>query len=113
MHVAINRLRVPPEYASHLEQAFARASQMAGVPGFRAFKFLRNEEGGEYLVLTEWDDRASFQAWTESDAFSRAHSGSNPNSPVRSELGVYEALIERYADERPEPPTSGTEITES
>lgn len=95
MHIAINRLRVPPEYASHLEQAFARASDMAGVPGFRSFKFLRNEAGGEYLVLTEWDDRAAFETWTESDAFVRAHSGSNANSPVKSELSVYEVAIER------------------
>ena len=111
MHVAINRLRVPAEYAGHLEQAFARASNMAGVPGFRAFKFLRSEQGGEYLVLTEWDDRASFEAWTQSDAFTRAHSGSNPNSPVRSELTVYEALIERGA-ELSDVPTSGTELAE-
>ena len=111
MHVAINRLRVPAEYADHLEQAFARASNMAGVPGFRAFKFLRAEDGGEYLVLTEWDDRASFEAWTQSDAFTRAHSGSNPNSPVRSELTVYEALIERGV-ELSDAPTSGTELAE-
>jgi heme oxygenase (staphylobilin-producing) len=95
MHVAINRLTVPTEYAEHLERAFSNASGMAGVPGFRAFKLLRSEAGGEYLVLTEWDDRGSFEAWTQSDAFSRAHSGSNPNSPVTSQLTVYEALIER------------------
>jgi heme-degrading monooxygenase HmoA len=97
MHVAINRLRVPSEYADHLERAFAHASGMTGVPGFRSFKFLKNEQGGEYLVLTEWDDRASFEAWTTSDAFTRAHSGSSSNSPVKSELGVYEVLIETSA----------------
>ena len=95
MHVVINRLNVPAEYASHLEQAFGRSSGMQDVPGFRAFKFLRKEDGGEYLVLTEWEDRASFEAWTASDAFSRAHSGSNPNSPVKSELGVYEVMISK------------------
>ena len=81
MHVVINRLDVPAEYASHLEEAFGPTSDMKDVPGFRSFKFLRKEEGGEYLVLTEWEDRPSFEAWTTSDAFSRAHSGSNPNSP--------------------------------
>jgi heme oxygenase (staphylobilin-producing) len=113
MHVAINRLRVPAEYADHLEQAFQRASNMAGVPGFRSFKLLRNENGGEYLVLTEWDDRAAFETWTQSDAFSRAHSGSNPDSPVKSELAVYEAIVEREAEAASEPPTAGTGITES
>jgi heme oxygenase (staphylobilin-producing) len=95
MHVAINRLRVPAEYGERLEQAFGRQSTMGEVPGFRAFRLLRNEAGGEYLVLTEWDDRASFEAWLESDAFSRAHAGSNPNSPVKSELSNYEVVIAR------------------
>ena len=94
MHVVINRLRVPSEYADHLERAFSHAADMGSVPGLRAFKFLRSEAGGEYLVVTEWDDRASFEAWSTSDAFTRAHSGSNPNSPVKSELSVYEALID-------------------
>lgn len=93
MHVAINRLRVPAEYGDRLERAFSHAASMAGVPGFRAFKLLKNEAGGEYLVLTEWEDRAAFETWTESDAFVRAHSGSNPNSPVKSELAVYEVLL--------------------
>lgn len=95
MHVAVNRLKVPTEYADRLQQAFAHSSGMAGVPGFRAFKLLKNEAGGEFLVVTEWDDRASFESWTQSDAFTRAHSGSNPNSPVTSELGVYEVVLAR------------------
>ena len=93
MHVAINRLRVPADYGDHLERAFGHAGSMVGVPGFRAFKLLKNAGGGEYLVLTEWDDRAAFDTWTESDSFVRAHSGSNPNSPVKSELSVYEVLV--------------------
>ena len=96
MYVAINRLRVPTEYAEHLERAFSHSSaSMSAVPGFRAFKFLKNEQGGEYLVVTEWDDRAAFEAWTQSEAFARAHAETNPNSPVKSELSGYEVLIER------------------
>jgi heme-degrading monooxygenase HmoA len=113
MHIAINRLRVPAEYADHLEQAFGRAANMSDVSGFRAFKFLRSEAGGEYLVLTEWDDRAAFEAWTTSDAFSRAHSGTSPNSPVSSELGVYEVLVDRKAPGRPTPQLKEQAITES
>jgi heme oxygenase (staphylobilin-producing) len=113
MHLAINRLQVPTEYAEHLERAFGHASGLADVPGFRSFKFLKNEQGGEYLVLTEWDSRADFEAWTQSDAFSRAHSGSNPNSPVKSQLSNYELLIERTATTRPAPPLSEQQVTES
>lgn len=92
--VAINRLQVPAEYAEHLERAFQRSSNMRGVPGFLAFRFLRSQEGGEYLVYTEWTDRAAYERWTESDAFRRAHAGSNQSSPVRSHLELYEVVIE-------------------
>lgn len=96
MFVAVNRLKMPPEYGSHLEQAFQRnAAGMDGVAGFVSFDLLRAEDGGEYLVVTRWQDRASFEAWREGDAFQRAHATTNPNSPVRSELGTYDVVLSR------------------
>ena len=96
MFVAINRLRMPAEYGSHLEERFSQnAGGMAGVAGFVSFDLLRAEEGGEYLVVTRWDDKPSFEAWRDGDAFSKAHSGMNPNSPVKSELGTYEIVISK------------------
>ena len=96
MFVAINRLKMPAEYGSHLEQAFQRnAGGMAGVAGFVSFDLLRAEEGGEYLVVTRWNDKPSFEAWREGDAFQKAHGDVNPNSPVRSELGTYEIVISK------------------
>jgi heme oxygenase (staphylobilin-producing) len=96
MFVAINRLKMPAEYGSHLEERFKNsAGGMAGVAGFVSFDLLRAEEGGEYLVVTRWEDRASFEAWREGDAFQRAHGNVNPNSPVTSELGTYEIVLSR------------------
>ena len=96
MFVAINRLKVPAEYGSHLEERFqANAGGMADVAGFVSFELMRAEQGGEYLVVTHWEDKGSFQAWRDGDAFSRAHSGTNPNSPVTSELGTYDIVISR------------------
>jgi heme oxygenase (staphylobilin-producing) len=96
MFVAINRLKMPAEYGSHLEQAFQRnAGGMADVAGFISFDLLRNEEGGEYLVVTKWNDKPSFEAWREGDAFSKAHGGVNPNSPVQSELGTYDIVVSK------------------
>ena len=96
MFVAINRLKMPAEYGSHLEQAFEKnAGGMAGVAGFVSFDLMRAEEGGEYLVVTRWDDKPSFEAWREGDAFSKAHGSTNPNSPVRSELGTYDVVLTR------------------
>jgi heme-degrading monooxygenase HmoA len=98
MVVVINRLQVPAEYAGHLEQAFGRSGSMAGVPGFLFFQLLRREGGGEYLVLTAWRDKQAFESWRASDAFQRAHSETNPNSPVRSSLETYEVLAEQRAE---------------
>jgi heme-degrading monooxygenase HmoA len=92
----INRLSVPADYAEHLEQAFGRSGgAMGDVPGFQGFQLLRRESGGEFLVFTLWEDRASFEAWRASDAFQRAHSATNPNSPVQSSLETYEVVLER------------------
>ena len=96
MFVAINRLKMPAEYGGHLEERFkANAGGMADVAGFISFDLLRAEEGGEYLVVTRWEDKGSFEAWREGDAFSKAHSGMNPNSPVTSELGTYDIVISK------------------
>ncbi len=95
MFVAINRLRVPAEYASRLEEGFGRGGGVEGVPGFVSFDLLRSEEGTEYLVLTRWEDKGAFEAWREGDAFQRAHASTNPNSPVRSELTVYDVVLSR------------------
>jgi len=96
MFVAINRLKMPAEYGEHLEKAFQmNAMGMVGVAGFISFDLLRNEEPGEFLVVTRWDDKPSFEAWREGDMFSRAHGNVNPNSPVRSELATYEVVISK------------------
>jgi heme oxygenase (staphylobilin-producing) len=96
MFVAINRLKMPAEYGGHLEDRFKQSSSgMADVAGFISFELLRAEEGGEYLVVTRWNDKPSFEAWRDGDAFQRAHSNVNPNSPVTSELGTYEIVVSR------------------
>ena len=46
MFVAMNRISCPKDYAAHLEQAFAHAGNMPGVPGFLLFQFLKNNSEG-------------------------------------------------------------------
>ena len=96
MFVAINRLRVPAEYAGRLEEGFTQAAGgMDGVAGFVSFDLLRAKDGGEYLVVTRWQDQSSFEAWREGDAFQRSHGSTNPHSPVKSELGTYDVVLSR------------------
>ncbi|MAG35199.1 MAG: antibiotic biosynthesis monooxygenase [Dehalococcoidia bacterium] len=92
MIVVINRLHVAADYSSHLEQAFGNARRMDNVPGCLGFEFLRNEAGGEYLVVTRWSDREAYEAWRASDSFQQAHSRTDPDSPVKAELGLYDVL---------------------
>ncbi|MGZ0049559.1 antibiotic biosynthesis monooxygenase family protein [Brevibacillus gelatini] len=90
MYVSMNRLKVPADYQSHLERAFGGGGEgMKEVPGFLEFLFLAPTEGDEYIVFTKWTDEQSFQNWTQSEAFKRAHAGTNPNSPVKSDLRNY------------------------
>ena len=77
MYIAMNNFRVLPDQATAFEQAWRnRESYLADVAGFREFHLLRGplEDGQRlYASHTVWNDEASFRAWTESDAFRKAH----------------------------------------
>jgi heme-degrading monooxygenase HmoA len=78
MYIAMNNFRVRPEHAVAFEDAWRnRESYLSDVPGFREFHLLRGplDEDGQrmYASHTVWNDEASFRAWTESEAFRRAH----------------------------------------
>ncbi len=92
--VAINMLQVPPEMRDTLEQRFAaRAGEVDQMEGFEGFELLRPVEGTDaYFVYTRWDSQASFQAWTESPAFSRGHAQHHAAGPAAtaSELWTFE-----------------------
>ena len=78
MYIAMNNFHVHPERAAEFEGAWRnRESYLAGVPGFREFHLLRGpvDDTGARLFAshTVWEDEASFRAWTESEAFRKAH----------------------------------------
>jgi heme oxygenase (staphylobilin-producing) len=98
VYLVINRLKAPAEYAPRLEQGFAHTSGgLQGLPGFVAFQFWRRDEGGEYLAVTTWQDKAAYENYLNSEQFQRAHGGANPNSPVQSSLESYDVLIAEQA----------------
>ena len=77
MYIAMNNFRVRPDQGTAFEEAWRnRESYLADVPGFREFHLLRGPlEDGQLLYAshTVWNDEASFRAWTQSDAFRKAH----------------------------------------
>lgn len=82
MITVANRIHVSPEYHAQFEQRFRdRAGLVDGMPGFIANHVLRpTKEGEPFVVLTFWESREAFEAWTTSDAFRKGHarSGSLP-----------------------------------
>ena len=99
MYVAMNRFAIKPEHADEFEQAWkGRRTHLGGVRGVRSFRLLRN--GAEFISLGIWDSRDSFEAWTRSDAFDRAHSQSDTRSMHERgpRFSGYEVVVEQRFD---------------
>lgn len=77
MYIAMNRFRVNAGHEDVFEEIWRRReTYLDQVPGFQAFKLLRGEtkEGTTLFVSHSlWESRDAFTAWTESEAFRKAH----------------------------------------
>ena len=77
MFVAMNRFRIAPGFEAGFEDLWRqRDSQLENVGGFREFHLLKghaDEKSTLYASHTVWDSEEQFVAWTESDAFRKAH----------------------------------------
>lgn len=93
MYVVMNELHIPKDGKATMTERFGKAADnMKQVPGCLEFLFLDNEnEDGKQVVFTKWDSKESYEAWTQSEAFKKAHggqrSGGNPTSG--NELNKY------------------------
>lgn len=77
MFIAMNRFRIAVGRESVFEELWRRRdSQLEGVSGFREFHLLRGPTDDEATLFAShsvWDSRQDFEAWTESEAFRKAH----------------------------------------
>lgn len=74
MFVAVSSLQAEPSRTDALEARFlARKKLVDQHPGFRRLQLLRGRGTGEYLLVLEWDDLASFKAYVQSADFQHAH----------------------------------------
>ena len=77
MFIAMNRFRIAPGRESDFEEIWrSRESHLEDVPGFQEFHLLRGPEDETrtlYASHSVWNSREAFDAWTNSDAFQRAH----------------------------------------
>lgn len=77
MFMAMNRFRIAAGHEGDFEALWReRDSYLEEVPGFREFHLLRgpSDDGATLFVShTLWESREMFEAWTNSDAFKKAH----------------------------------------
>lgn len=77
MYIAMNRFRVNTGHEDTFEEAWRkRDSYLGEVTGFKTFHLLRGAtaEGiTTFVSHSTWESREAFVAWTESEAFRKAH----------------------------------------
>jgi heme-degrading monooxygenase HmoA len=86
MFIAMNRFKI----ARGKEQEFidlwkARDSYLESVPGFRRFNLLQGAVTDDYALFashSEWESRQSFEDWTRSDAFRKAHANAGTSKGI-------------------------------
>ncbi len=95
MFVTMNRFTIDPAHWDDFENRFKqRAGLVDGEPGFIRNAVLRPQENtsDQHIVMTLWESRQAFEAWTRSDSFRQAHAktGQTPKewfaSPTRLEI---------------------------
>lgn len=78
MFIAMNRFRIAPGFETAFEEMWKnRKSYLDDVPGFREFHLLRgpkDESSTLFISHSVWENRPAFEAWTDSEAFKKAHS---------------------------------------
>jgi heme-degrading monooxygenase HmoA len=101
MYLTMNRFKVKLGQEATFEEIWkSRDSHLRSVAGFKAFHLLKGPEREGYVLYashTAWSDEESFQAWTRSDAFRRAHSGAGDHRDVylgAPELEIFETVQE-------------------
>jgi len=86
MFIAMNRFKI----ARGKEQEFidlwkARDSYLEDVPGFKKFHLLAGPVNDDYALFashSEWDSRQSFENWTRSEAFRKAHANAGTSKGI-------------------------------
>ena len=110
MITVMNRIFVNPEHTDAFEERFLNRARMVDqMPGFVSNQVLRPVAPGDpYIVLTVWNSREDFDAWTTSEAFTQGHarSGTLPKEAFSgpNKLELHEVLQDSSRpDLTPEP----------
>jgi len=100
MFIAMNRFRI----ALGREEEFVdiwrkRETFLDAVPGFRRFHLMAGPVTDEYALFashSEWDSRQTFEDWTHSEAFRKAHAGAGASKGLylgHPQLELFESVL--------------------
>lgn len=101
MIVVANRIPVSKGYEKEFENRFKnRAGLIDKEPGFIRNQILRPMKSDYYVVLTYWENQESFEAWTQSESFKKAHSERPPKEMFSGQnvLEIHEVLFSSEGD---------------
>ena len=102
MFIVANRVPVASGFEEMFEERFRqRAGQIDKQKGFVRMQILRpDEKDVPYIVLTTWQDKASFQGWVGSEDFKLAHSNPMPKEAFDGEgkLEMHEVIIDAASE---------------
>jgi heme-degrading monooxygenase HmoA len=77
MYLAMNRFQIAKGFEEGFEKVWReRDTYLSEVPGFKDFALLKGPEADDHILYashTIWEDKAAFEAWTESEHFRKAH----------------------------------------
>ena len=96
MIVIMNRITVAEVREQDFERTFVERDRAVDqMPGFIDLQVLRPSEGRTYVVMTRWNSREAFEAWTQSEAFLSAHRKQSPGlAESRPVLELYEVFTQ-------------------
>ncbi len=106
MYIAMNRFRIRPGQEETFEEVWnKRDSHLDGVPGFVSFHLLRGPKGDDatlFATHTVWASKAAFEAWTQSEAFVKAHAAAREGGSSLKDvylgppqLETFDAILEK------------------
>ena len=107
MFIAMNRFRIKKGSEDAFERVWLnRDSQLLTVPGFVEFHLLKGPEADDHTLYashTVWQSKATFEAWTKSEAFRIAHAraGNETTGPLYLEHPKFEGFEVKQTLERP------------
>lgn len=89
MFLAMNRFQIAKGFEEGFEKIWReRDTYLSEVPGFKDFALLKGPEADDHVLYashTIWEDKAAFEAWTESEHFRKAHA--QASAPKGTYLG--------------------------